>query len=59
MTETPGRRDFPGGKPQAAAISGIGKIGVGASANYVKEQDVSVDDEKLLEFGSFATERER
>ena len=38
------------GKPQAAAVGGIGKIVVGASADFVKEQeDVSVDDEKLLE----------
>ena len=27
-----------GGKPQAAAVSGIGKKVVGASADYVKEQ---------------------
>ena len=63
MTVMPGRQDFPEGtqeeawvgtgievqgrKPQAAAVSGISKIVVGASADYVKEQeDVSVDDEK-------------
>ena len=39
-------------KPQAAAVSRICKNVVGASANYVKEQeDVSMDDEKLLELG--------
>ena len=44
--------EVQGGKPQAAAVSGIGKKVVGASADYVKEQeDVSVDDEKLLELG--------
>ena len=41
----------PGAKPQAAAVGGIGNVVVGASMDYVKEQeDVSVDDEKLLEF---------
>ena len=57
------RQEIPGGnwdrgpgcpeeKPQVAADYGIGKIVVGASADYVEEQeDVSVDDEKLLEFG--------
>ena len=44
--------EVQGGKPQAAAVSGIGKKVVGARADYVKEQeDVSVDDEKLLELG--------
>ena len=41
-----------GGRPQAAAVGGIDKIVVGASADCVKEQeDDSVDDENLLEFG--------
>ena len=41
-----------GNKPQAAAVSGISKKVVGASAYYVKKQeDVSVDNEKLLELG--------
>ena len=40
------------GRPQAAAVGGIGKIVVGANVDYVKEQEnVSVDDEKLLELG--------
>ena len=67
ITVTPGRRDLPmvtrvgtgievqgvhGGRPQAAAVGGIGKIVVGARADYVKEQeDVSVDGEKLSELG--------
>ena len=37
------------GVTKAAAVDGTGKIVVGASADYVKEQDVSVDDEKLLQ----------
>ena len=42
----------PGGRNQATASGGIGKIVVEASADYVKKQeDVSVDDEKLLEQG--------
>ena len=41
-----------GGKSPAAAVNGIGKIVVEASADYVKKkEDVSVDDEKLLELG--------
>ena len=39
-------------KPQAAAVYGISKIVVGASAAFVNEQeDVSVNDGKLLEIG--------
>ena len=41
-----------GGRPQAAEVSGIGKIVIGTSANYlIKREDVSVDDKKLLELG--------
>ena len=40
-----------GDRPQAGTVVEIGKIVVGASTDYVKEQDVSVDDEKLLEVG--------
>ena len=40
------------GRLQAAAVNGIGKVVVGASTNNVNDQeDVSVDDEKLLELG--------
>ena len=45
-------QDVQVGQPPAAAISGLGKIVVRGGANYVKKQEnVSVDDEKLLEFG--------
>ena len=38
-------QDVQGGRPQAAAVGGLGKIVVGASADYVKEQeDVSAYD---------------
>ena len=66
-TATPGRRDFlggtreeirvgtdievQGGKSQTAAVNGIGKKDDEASADYVKEQDLSVDDKKLLVLG--------
>ena len=41
--------EVQGAKPQAVAVGGVSKIFVGTSADYVKEQDVSEDDEKLLE----------
>ena len=43
-------QDVNGGKPQAAVVGMISKVVIGASAEYVKEQeDVSMNDEKLLE----------
>ena len=43
---------FQGGRPHVAAVSGISKIVVGASADYIKEhEDVSVDDKTLLKLG--------
>ena len=65
ITLTPRQRDFPeglgrklgwklgsgpgcpGGKPQVAAVGEVGKIVVGASVK--KQEDVGVDDEKLLD----------
>ena len=40
------------GRLQAATVNGIGTVVVGASADYVNDQEgVSVDDEKLFELG--------
>ena len=39
-----------GRNPQATAVDRIGKVVVGASADFVKQQDVNIDDEKLLDF---------
>ena len=41
----------PVGKPQAAAVDGIAKVAVGASADCVKEEDFRVDNKKMLELG--------